>query len=98
MVGVGTTGRKKRGKINVIKLIENSFGINSSELGAIGNRVLGRSVLVFFHFFFLCRGEVLCVYQWNNRSRSKSSVHVSSEQAVETSGGLPTCCFSWCLL
>lgn len=52
---------EKRGKINVIKLIENSFGINSSELGAIGNRVLGRSVLVFFNFFFCAVGK-FCVF------------------------------------
>lgn len=45
----------------MIKLIENSFGINSSELGAIGNRVLGRSVLVFFNFFFCAVGK-FCVF------------------------------------
>lgn len=62
---------EKRGKINVIKLIENSFGINSTELGAIGNRVLGRSVLVFFHFFSVPWGSSVCLSMEQQKQKQK---------------------------
>lgn len=69
----GPRKKEERGKINVIKLIENSFGINSSASSEIVFWVAGACC----PFFFLCIGVVLCIYQWNNRSssrRSKSSV------------------------
>lgn len=62
---------EKRGKINVIKLIENSFGINSSELGAIGNRVLGRSVLVFSLFFSVPWGSSVCLSMEQQKQKQK---------------------------